>query len=133
MTKLDEIVERQNDYARRQGGIYTLNEADETYNDMNREQIAAFKEKHGAEFLGNINFYGDDRAAVVAGEKNVYEEYVGQMVYNFECDFCVPCADEALAEIIRAWNTPGRPLALSEITHITDKIEALGGINLIWF
>lgn len=83
-------------YVRSTGGYLELREADNTYNDWNREQLRALKMMHGRLFLGSINFHGDQRKKVVAGKEGIYEELLDQMVYNFGCDFAVPVP-------IRSW------------------------------
>ena len=91
-------------YVRSTGGYLELREADNTYNDWNREQLRALKMMHGRLFLGSINFHGDQRKKVVAGKEGIYEELLDQMVYNFGCDFAVPVPDKELGDLIRAWN-----------------------------
>ena len=91
-------------YVRSTGGYLELREADNTYNDWNREQLRALKMMHGRLFLGSINFHGGQRKKVVAGKEGIYEELLDQMVYNFGCDFAVPVPDKELGDLIRAWN-----------------------------
>lgn len=118
------------------GGWLELRESDRTINDGNREQIAAFKREHGAAWLGNINFYDEQRKQIASGTESVYEEYTGQMVYNFGCAFCVPVPDETLSNLIREWNSDYKPgiskSVWSQIDAITKRIDDLGGIHLIW-
>lgn len=122
------------DYVRGTGGYLALREADDVYNDLNREQLRALKMMHGRLFLGNINFYGDQRKKIVAGEEDVYEELLDQMVYNFGCDFAIPVPDKGLEELIRAWNGDERlPKKLVDVEAMTGRVEQLGGINLIWY
>jgi hypothetical protein len=136
MTGLEEVMKRQNDFLRKIGGPGALRETDSEYNDINRELISAFKDHHGKAYLGSINFYNAERTAVANGEKSVYEEYVGQMIYNFHCAFCVPAPDEELEEMIRRWNGAGDSSGVApyvvKAETIANKIEAVGGINLIW-
>lgn len=132
MTKLEEITRKQNNYVLANGGFHNLREANGIYNEMNREQIAAFKEQHGTAYLGKINYH-DDREAVIDGSKSVYVEYTGQMVYNAGCSFCVPYADEKLAELIRKWNRFSDKKDSAGINAITNRIEQIGGLNFIWY
>lgn len=120
-------------YVRSTGGYLELREADDTYNDWNREQLRALKMMHGRLFLGSINFYDGKRKSVVAGKESVYEELLDQPVYNFGCDFAVPAPDKELEELIRAWNRDERlRKKLVDVEAMTDRVEKLGGINLIW-
>ena len=122
------------EYVRRSGGHLELREADDVYNDLNREQLLALKMMHGRLFLGSINFHGDQRKKVIAGKKGVYEELLDQMVYNFGCDFAVPTPDKKLEELIRAWNGDERlPKRLVDVEAMTGRVEQLGGLNLIWY
>lgn len=125
---------RQRQHIGKSGGWGELREADDIYNNLNRELIAAMKLIHGAAFLGNVNFYGEAHTQVALGEKSVYEEYTEQPVYNFCCSFCVPAADEELESLIQAWNASDLlPKKQIEIDAIMNRIETIGGIHLIWF
>lgn len=122
------------EYVRNTGGYWALREADDTYNNLNREQLLALKMMHGRLWLGSINFYDDKRKKITAGEESVYEELTDQMVYNFGCDFAVPVPDKELEELIRVWNgderLPKRPV---DVEAMTGRVEKLSGINLIWY
>ena len=135
MDAVREIQKRQNQYLAATGGVWALREADEKYNDMNREIIEAFKQTHGTAFLGNINFYGEERQKVASKQQSVYKEYTGQLVYNFGCAFVVPAKDEVLENLIFDWNTDKK--AASEchglIDKIIDRINELGGVNFVWY
>lgn len=126
------IRKRQALYVASVGGYLELQEADNTYNDMNREMIEAYKMAHGVEFFGSINFYDEERQKIIAGEKSIYEEYTGQEVFNFHCGFAVPCKDEELERMIREWNK-GMPNTRVKIEKITSRIDKLGGIHFVWF
>lgn len=122
------------DYVLGTGGYLALREADDVYNDLNREQLRALKMMYGRLFLGSINFHGDKRKKVVAGKEGVYEELLDQMVYNFGCDFAVPVPDKELEELIRAWNGDERlPKRRVDVEAMTGRIEQLGGLNMIWY
>jgi len=123
-------------YLARTGGVLALREADEYYNDLNREQIKAFRMMHGTAFLGDINIHDHEKYKRVrdGSDEGLYTEYTGQLVYNFGCDFCVPTEDEELAELIRQWNRSERlPKKMADIDAITKKIEDIGGIQFIWY
>lgn len=127
-------LRRQNEHFYRTGGMWALREADETYNNLNREQISAFKQANGTAFLGSINFYDDQRKRIVASEESIYEEYNGQQVYTFGCSFVVPVADEKLEALVRKWNEPREVLpGIAEVDVITRYIGTLGGLNFVWY
>lgn len=115
------------------GGALALREADGTYNDFNREQIEAFQMMHGSAWMGRINFHGDQNKEVVAGTRSVYEEYTGQQVYNFGCDFIIPKTDEELEQMIRRWNGGKLPLDVNHLDKMMERIEKLRGINFVWY
>ena len=131
MDALKELRKRQNLYLASTGGAWALREADEKYNDMNREIIDAFKKAYGAAFLGKINFYDEERQRVASKQQSVYVEYTGQLVYNFGCSFVVPVKDEDLEARIVEWNA-GRNTT-SVIDKIMARIEELGGISFVWY
>lgn len=122
------------EHIRSTGGFWELREADAVYNDLNRKILEAMKMIHGRLFLGGINFYDEKRKEIVSGEKSIYEELLGQKVYNFDCDFAVPVPDKELEEMIRSWNGCGRlPKKIVDVEAMTSRVEQLGGINLIWY
>lgn len=135
METLKEIQRKQIQYLAATGGVWALREADEKYNDMNREIIEAFKNAHGRAYLGKINFYDDERRRVASKQQSVYVEYTGQLVYNFGCAFVVPEKDEALENLIFDWNTdkPSVSSCRGLIDAIMARIEELGGINFVWY
>lgn len=119
-------------YIVRNGGYLGIQEADGTYNDMNREIIKAFKMAHGACFLGSVNYYDEERKQIVAGEKSIYEEYTGQEVCNFQCSFIVPVQDEELERLIRGWNAERRCQTGPNVDEIIGRVSEIGGIHIIW-
>lgn len=128
------IRRKQLEYIRSCGGYGGIYEADQTYNDFNRALIQAYWMKHGKAYLGNINFHGKQREAVLAGAPIILTEYKsGVTVCNFEFSFCIPCRDEKLETLIRAWNGAKLPLPASTLDDIMTRIEQLGGFNLVWY
>ena len=135
MSILMELQQRQNQYLAMTGGVLALRESDDTYNDMNREMIKAFKTVNGTAFLGNINFYGERRQEVASHQRSIYTEYTGQFVYNFGYSFVVPEKDDTLEALVIEWNrgknhTDG---GASMVDAIMNRINELGGINFIWY
>lgn len=125
---------KQHDHIRATGGYGNLREADDTYNDLNRELIRCFLMRYGKAFMGNVNFYDDKRKKIVRGEESVYEEYTGQMVYNFGCSFVVPNQDQELEKLIRSWNSDDKlPKDIDAVQKIMNRVDRLGGIHLIWY
>jgi hypothetical protein len=105
-------------------------EANEELNELQREKTAAIYGRHNRTYIGQINFTGLARENLDAG--SIYTEYTGQLVRNFGAAFVVPNEDKELAELIVGWNACEPPLPLELLTKITDRVEAIGGVNLIW-
>lgn len=133
MSTLKELKQEEYKHVASMGGWLEIPEADCTLNDLNRKQIAAFKNEYKSAYLGNVNYYDEKRKQIVNGETSIFTEYNGQLVYNFEYSFCVPEQDETLENMIRQWN--GK-LPNDEVYNLIDKIQnridELGGINFIW-
>ena len=133
METVKEIKSRLYGYIRSIGGWMEVMESDSYLNDANRAVIEAYKKEHGATFLGKTNFYDADRAAVANGTKSPLEEYAGQLVYNFGCDFVISVEDEELAAMIREYNTDeSYGNAYKLVTAITNRVDQLGGEHFIW-
>ena len=132
MKKLVELMKKQVDYVASCGGYFSIHEADEYYNDLNREIIKAFKEEYGTSYIGSVNINGVPKEKIESGEHDVFTEYTGQFIYNSGCTFIVPCRDEILETMIREWNCStcsGGKI----VEKIVDRISAIGGIYFIWF
>lgn len=120
----------QNRYIASVGGILSLPEADDEYNDFNRKIISAFKKLHPKAHLGNVSNYNTlARQDLINGDIKALTEYDGGMVYNFGCDFIVPCYDEKLNDLIRDWNDEFKS---AKVDDIYDRVKNLGGVYFIW-
>lgn len=116
------------------GGYLELREADTVNNDLNREEIAALKQIYGTVYLVNVNYYGEKRDQILAGEESIFEEVTDEPVYNFAGTFCVPQKDPELERMILAWNGDDRlPKKGADVDKMQDRVAALGGINLVWY
>lgn len=120
-------------YISNSGGVLEVREADDAYNDYNRKMIQKFKETYGSAYIGRINYYGPDRRAVSEGKMSVFEEYIGQMIYNFACDFIVATQDPILEKLISHWNSNKPRHECSDMNKIFARIEEIGGISFIWY
>lgn len=124
--RLQEAREKQKDellYSLRDTGcmVCGVYEASEDLNDANRELILAMQSTYGKVYLGKIN-------SGMEGETGL-TEYIGQKLYNFCCDFCIPAYDEVLVTLIRQWNTDHK---VTDLNRIYARIEKLEGSLLIW-
>lgn len=107
-------------------------EFDTSINDISRAMVHQFRKKHGQCFLGKINLYDQER-------KNPDVKlvpYDGQLIYNFEYGFVLPCHDEELIAMIKEHNTekevPDPSAIMDRINKIFERIYALGGTALSW-
>lgn len=116
------------------GGYLEMREADEINNDLNREKIAAMRKIYETVYLLDVNYFDEKRRRIVAGEESVYEEVTDAPIYNFAGSYCVPTKDAELEELIRRWNADDSlPKSGVKVEQITNRVDAIGGIILVWF
>jgi len=115
------------DYIKQVGGLSYIREADNTYNDLNRNIIEAIKVSYGTAYLLNIN-YGKNEGDTQ--DEVLWTEYTGQVVCNFDYVICVPGKDEILENLISRWRYFGNP---KTIPKIISRVETLDGESLTWF
>jgi len=138
------------------GGILELKEADNEFNDTNRMIITGMQLIYGKPLLGYVNIY-ECKSVVVAGEESPFFDVPAGRIYNDCADFILPPitaetkpAYDELAGLIRLWNASAEVKELLLATElkwyanqvpnsrfglvkdINSRIEALGGIHLIW-
>mgnify|MGYP000261079640 CR=1 FL=1 len=130
MDALSYYLQVQREYALAREGYLRIDEADDTYNDLNRKIIDAYRERYGAAYLGRINYSGNQRQRIADGTESVFEAYTGQPLYNFCCDFCVSVPDRTLEELIRRWNNADIPLSEKKVDTIMDRITLPGAFFL---
>ena len=129
MEKINEITQRENNLLRRHYG--RIPEANDEFNNLQRELIAAVYAIGEKAYVGKITYYGSERG--VLSEKTVFTEYTGQMIYNFGADFVVPAVDNNLAKMIVELNTGSdQSIRWRLLKRIYNKIESLGGKSLLW-
>lgn len=102
-----------------------VSEADEIFNDYNRRIIRAMKAESGKAYLGNINYQMFNKSDICV----VYEEYVGQPLYNFCAEFVVPCKDRIVEELVLDWM---KNASTKSLKVLMNRIEKIGGYNLFW-
>ena len=125
-------VRRRNLYVRKCGGYGNIREADQEYNDLNRDIIHAMATSNGTCFLGSIQHYGTKRSNIASGADPVFTEYNGQTVENFGCDYIVPKQDPELEKMIREFNQPGYPTNVALLDKIMARLDTIGGELLLW-
>ena len=121
-----EIVGRETDLFHAHGGH--IPEACQELNDLQREKITAIYKYHETAYIGQINFHGDEHKNLTVD--NVFTKYSGETVCNSGAAFVIPTEDMELAELIVEWNK--NPMILDVLKKIFNRIEVIGGLNLIW-
>lgn len=122
MELLLEQQKEMNDYARQEHRLRLNNE--------NRAEIAVFHALHPETWLGRVGYCGAERELVAAGEKSPLVRYDGGMVFDCQYDFCIPANDGEMRGLIRKWNAGA--INAWTFNRIYDRVQALGGIYLIW-
>ena len=101
MSRVNDLHNKQMAYIKKIGGFDNLKEADDYYNDLNRSIISAFFEENGeVAYIGKLNMYAKQMNEVKA-ESDVYKQYNGEKVYNFEYDYIIPRKDSVLDVLIK--------------------------------
>ncbi len=126
-TKIQELNVAENNLYRRWGGY--IPEANGDLNNLQRDKIDAVYEKYGTAFIGKFNYYNKQRANLSA--ENVFTEYTGQTIYNFDADYVIPVKDNDLAAMLLEWNGEYTG-SYNIIDRMTKRIEELGGLLLLW-
>lgn len=115
-TAVQRALDAQNLYLLRWG---RPTESDHSLNDINRELIQAMADENdGQVYLGSFH-----------GDTGLYP-YDGGVVQNFQCDFCVPAADQELEELLKQYRSCSWSSAA--ISRVHARIEELGGHLLLW-
>ena len=132
MKTLEALLKKQRRYVVSCGGYENIKEADNTYNDLNREIIKAYKVEHGSAVLGTNLYYGDEAERIRDGRESPYTEYTDGDVANFSCDFILPKTDSQVTEIIRLWNAARIYRGMLHC-ELVKRVEAVGGMMIIWY
>ena len=122
MKTMNELKQESTEYFIENKGT---SEFDMSINDISRMQIEAMKREIGQCWLGKINLYGDER-------KKEYHliPYIGQMVYNFDYDFCLPFNDDIIQYMIQDRDRTPYTGAIDDykrLNKIQNRIDELGG------
>lgn len=130
--KLKEAIRKQDEYLFFWGHLEEVPVGDETFNDLSRDIIAAFKECHGSAYLGKLVFSWEEQKKLERGEISIYTEYTGQSVPAYGCNFVVPTADARLEAMVIEWAIDEWPPKFELFTRILKHIKDLGGMTLSW-
>ena len=128
---IQELREKQLDLIAEVGGYWHVQDIGNTYNLLNRVIIRTFSSEHEKTFWGLVNLSDEKIEALLQGEPvSIYEEYTGQKIYNFACEFIVPSEDKELESLIKQWNVGEQKGNL--MNRIFKRVGQIGGYNFIW-
>lgn len=131
-TKLKEALQKQDEYLFFWGRLIDVPIGDDTFNDLSRDIIAAYKECYGAAYLGKLVFSWEDQKKLERGEIGIYTEYTGQMVTPFACNFVIPQPDAQLEAMVTEWAIDEWPPKFELFTQMLQRIKELNGQSLSW-
>lgn len=131
-TKLQEAKQKQDEYLFFWGHLDDVPPGDETFNDMSREIIAAYKACHGTAYLGKLVFSWDEQKRLQVGEGSIYTEYTGQEIPAYGCNFILPIRDDQLEAMVKEWAIDEWPPKLPLFTKILKRIKELDGLAVDW-
>lgn len=132
VTKLQAAIQKQDEYLSGRGHLSDVPAGDETFNDLTREIIRAFKECHGSAFLGKLVFSWEDQKKLERGEIGIYTEYTGQSLPAYGCDFVTAQPDAQLEAMVIGWAIDEWPPKFTLFTRILQRIQDLNGYTLNW-
>ena len=130
--KLQEALNKQDAYLFSWGHLDDVPVGDETFNELSRDILAAFKACYGTAYLGILVFSWADQQKMETGGLSIYSEYTGQHIPAFGCNFVVPKQDAQLERMVKEWAIDEWPPKFDLFTKILQRIKALNGLILNW-
>lgn len=131
-TKLKEALQKQEEYLFFWGCLEDVPIGDDTFNDMSRDIIAAFKECYGSAYLGKLVFSWEDQKKLERGEIGIYTEYGGQTILPYDCNFIISQPDAQVEAMVKEWAIDEWPPKFELFTQILQRIKDLNGQTLSW-
>ena len=131
-TKLKEALQKQEEYLFFWGCLEDVPIGDDTFNDMSRDIIAAFKECYGSAYLGKLVFSWEDQKKLERGEIGIYTEYGGQTILPYDCNFIISQPYAQVEAIVKEWAIDEWPPKFELFTQILQRIKDLNGQTLSW-
>lgn len=102
-------------------------EASGRLNDRSRLMVAAYRNEHGAAWLGKANADSD-----LGGDDRTLWEWDGSTVYNFGACFVLPAYSEEVDRLIREYREGGLAGMYGRAERLFRRVEELGGSTLLW-
>ena len=131
-TKLKEALQKQEEYLFFWGNLESIPVGDDTFNELSREVIAAYKECHNTAYLGKLIFSWEDQKKLERSEMGIYTEYTGQMITAYGFNFVIPQPDTELESMVKEWAIDEWPPKFHLFSQILQKIKELDGLPLSW-
>ncbi|MBQ9839377.1 MAG: hypothetical protein IJO56_07825 [Oscillospiraceae bacterium] len=131
-TKLKEALQKQEEYLFFWGRLEDVPVGDDTFNDLSRDIIEAFRECYGSAYLGKLVFSWDDQKKLERGEIGIYTEYGRQPILPYDCNFVIKHPDAQLEAMVKDWAIDEWPPKFELFTRILQRIKELDGLTLSW-
>lgn len=131
-SKLNEALLKQEEYLFFWGNLESVPVGDDTFNELSRDIIAAYKDCHGTAYLGKLIFAWDEQKKLERGEIGIYTEYVGQPIPAYSFNFVIPQPDACLEAMTIKWSIDEWPPKFQLFTQILQRIKDLNGLTLSW-
>lgn len=107
-----------------------LPEADEAFNNKQRELVKIMAEQHGEAWLAKQWKYASD--TFNAKERGVLWLWDGGTVYNFEAEYVLPCFDVSFVTLIEASREATGHAIRDALDKVYVRLRELGGHHLVW-
>ena len=130
--KLKEALQKQDEYLFFWGHLEDVPVGDDTFNDLSRDIIAAYKTCYGTTYLGKLVFSWEDQKRLERSEIGIYTEYTGQPILPYDCNFVISQPDAQLEAMVIEWAVDEWPPKFELFTRILQRIKDLTGLTLSW-
>lgn len=130
--KLKEALQKQDEYLFFWGHLENVPVGDDTFNDLSRDIIAAYKTCHRTTYLGKLVFSWEDQKRLERSEIGIYTEYIGQPILPYDYNFVIAQPDAQLEAMVIEWAVDEWPPKFELFTRILQRIKDLNGLTLSW-
>lgn len=130
--KLKEALQKQEEYLFFWGHLEDVPIGDDTFNDLSRGILAAYKECYGTAYLGKLVFSWEDQKKLERGEIGIYTEYGEQSIRPYDFNFVISQPDAQLEAMVIEWAIDEWPPKFELFTRILKRIKELDGLTLSW-
>lgn len=131
-SRLQEAIQKQDEYLFFWGQLEDVPIGDDTFNDLSRDIITAYKECHGSAYLGKLVFSWEDQKKLERSEIGIYVEYSGQPILPYGCNFVISQPNAQLEAMVIEWAIDEWPPKFELFARILQRIKELDGLTLSW-